>query len=601
MRFMTAVAANLVGTGVAIAGLFLISMIVIGGIIASSTPAVQPIRNGSVLLLDLSGTLPEVVSGDPLAQAFGQESAYGLFDLTQSIERAATDNRIKALWIRTGGLGTSWATLQSLRRAIETFKTSGKHVVASSPSFSINEGSYFVASLADSVYADPHAMIEFNGMALTVSFYADLLDRLDVRVEAIRAGTFKSAVEPYFRKDLSDENREQLQRLADNIADVFITAVSEDRGLSEEKINHLMETRALMTAQDAIEAGLVDGIKYDHEIQKSLLQATEQESDEQLRVTPIKSYVRESRSQSANSKANDIAVVYVVGAMMPGRSSDVPNPLLGGNTVGSETFIRALRRARRNERTKAIVIRIDSPGGAVPAADAMLEEIRSAALDVPVVVSMGGVAASGGYWIAAGAETIVAESLSLTGSIGVFSLLFNTSEFMSGKLGITFDGVKTHPYADMMSGANQFSDAERAMLQRTTDHVYQSFLELVAESRDLTIEQVDAVAQGRVWTGADALEAGLIDDLGGLDLAIDYAATAAGLVSDDHRVRVYSTPRGFLDRLTQPGIRIAASLLLSATGMGPYQSIAGTANHLNDMIRYNGMPVARMPFDIQSN
>ncbi len=600
MRFIKAVAANLVGTGIALAALFLFTMIIFGGIIARSTQKVQSVRSESILVVDIPAVIPEVVSGDPFAQAFGQESSFGLFDLTRAIERAAGDNRIKGLWIKSGALATPWASLQAVRRSISIFKASGKPVVASSPSFSMNEAGYFISSLADSVFADPHTMMEFNGIAMTVSFYADLFDRLDIHVDAVRAGTFKSALEPYTRTDLSDENREQLQRITDGIANTFVNAVAEDRGLTVSDIDGLMESHALMTASDALNAGLIDGIRYDDDIRSSLLETTGQELGETLRTTSIKSYVRDTPTNS-NRGDSDVAVIYVVGTMMPGKSTDIPNPFLGGQTVGSDTFIRSIRKARLNKRTKAIVIRIDSPGGVVPAADAMLEEIRVAAREIPIIVSMGGVAASGGYWIATGAETIVAESLTITGSIGVFSLLIDTSEFMSNKIGITFDGVKSHPYADMMSGMRRLSAAETAMLQRTTDQVYESFLDLVAESRNLSIEDVDAVAQGRVWTGEDALAAGLIDEFGGLDDAIDIAAVAAGLPADEFRIRFYAAPKGFFARFTDPMVRAAAGWIISAAGYNPNTELAASLANLNEMMGYHGTVVARMPFDLQTH
>lgn len=599
MRFLTAVAANMLGTFIALGGVFIFGLIMMAVLIGSASRSAGPIRSDSVLLLDLSGTVPEVVSGDPFAQSFGGESAYGLYDLTESLKRAGSDDRIKALWLRTGNVSSSWASLQTIRRALTEFKESGKPIIASGKSFTLPEKALYLASVADSIFADPHTMVEMNGFAMTVEFYKNLLDRLHIKVEVVRAGTYKSAVEPFFRTNLSDNNRDQLQAILDDITDTFVWDVAESRGLEPEYIRRQMDNNGTITAKDALESGLLDGLRYDDEVRRSLALSAGLDPDDKLRTVSFNSYARDSR-KSMKRGPDEVAVVYAVGSIMPGKSSDVPNPFLGGKTVGSETFMDAIRRARRSKRTKAIVIRINSPGGVAPAADAMLREIREAAQELPVVISMGDVAASGGYWMAMGSQTVVAEPLTLTGSIGVFSLMFNASGFMDETLGINYDGVKSGPYADMYSGLRSFSTEERAMLQRSTDQIYRAFLGLVADARDLEVDDVDRLAQGRVWTGMAAKERGLIDELGGLDRAIELAVEAAGIDADQLGIRVYSTPRGFLERFSQPLVRALVRVVFSVSGSDAANHLMKTSNHLSDLIGANGKVLARMPYLIET-
>jgi protease IV len=549
LRFFSVVLASLLGSIIAVGLLFFFTLVFVA-LMSAGSGSSAPVVSNSVLVMDLEGNLPEIVSKDPFAQAFRNESPFGLYDVIRALDRAATDDRIKALWLRTGNVSMSWASLQSLRRQLELFRKSGKPVIASGKSFAMSEKAYFLASTADSIYSDPESMFEMNGFAVSVEYYKKLLDKINVRPQVVRAGTFKSAVEPYLREDISPANRKQLQSLIDDIDDVFVSTIASARSIKASALVDILDNRSILMARDARKAGLLDGLLFEDQVRDVLSELLGNESSEDLRETTLRAYVAGS-ANSGSGGSGEIGVVYAVGAITGGESSDTPNPFLGSTSVGSDTFAKAIRRARKSKRTKAIVVRINSPGGFAPAADAMLREIQLTALEKPVVISMGDVAASGGYWIATGAGTIVAEPLTITGSIGVFSLFFDVSGLFSDHLGITYGTIKSHPQADMFSGLRAYSSSERSVLQASTDATYQSFLKKVSESRQMDITDVDRIAQGRIWTGRAALDIGLVDTLGGLNTAISLAAEAVGLDPANVRIRSWPKPPTFFETFSK--------------------------------------------------
>ncbi|ARA93012.1 signal peptide peptidase SppA [Rhodothermaceae bacterium RA] len=552
MRFLSTLIASTLGTLIAVGVLFLLSMMFIVALVASTETAPR-VRSGSVLVMELGSSIPELTSDDPLTMALMGQARYDLRDLTRTLARAAADERIEAVWLQLRGLQASWATLEELRAALLAFKDSGKPLIASTGAFPIAEADYFLASTADDVYADPEGFVEFNGFFITAEFYKDLLDRLDVRVEAVRAGEFKSAVEPFTRTDLSEANREQLRALLEAQNRVFMQAVAESRSMAVEDLMRLAETAAPLTAQDAHDAGLIDGLLYHDEVENVLKSRLGLEKEDTLPTTSLGAYVRVSDADAGlpTGSDGDIAVVYAVGNIVPGKSGYDTSPLFGGMTLGTETFRQAMQEARTSERVRAVVVRINSPGGFAPAADAMLREVELTAREKPVIVSMGDVAASGGYWMAMAADTIVANPLTLTGSIGVFSLFVDAGDFFANKLGITHEVLTTSPYADMFSAIEPLSEAERALMQRSTYQTYRRFLEEVAENRGMTVDAVDAVAQGRVWRGVQAQEAGLVDVLGTLETAIRLAAERAGLEEGTYRIRILPRPKTVLEQFNE--------------------------------------------------
>ncbi len=597
LRFGSVVFASLIGTLFA-SVLILLFGLVLAALMATGSGGSAPVSSNSVLVLDLNGNLPEHVSGDSFIQAFRNESSYGLYDVMRALDRAAEDRRIKALWIKPGNITMSWATLQSLRRSLETFKASGKPVIASSPTFMTSEKAYFLSLVADSIYAEPESMFELNGFSLSIEFYKRLFDRFDVKPQIVRAGTYKSAVEPYLREDLSEPNRSQLQALVDRIDESFMSSVSSRRGLSLSVLAELIDNESILTSRAAKDAHLLDDLLYEDEVRAVIKRNVGVPEEDRLRTTKLQTYVSNLHSDGSTG---EIAVVYASGAITGGRSSNTPNPFLGSTTVGSETFVKALRRARDARATKAVVIRIDSPGGFAPAADAMLREIKLTAAHKPVVISMGSLAASGGYWIATGADTIVAESLTITGSIGVFSLFFDVSGLFADHLGITHGTIRSRPQADMLSGLRSYTEIEQRVLQASTDATYRSFLEKVAASRSLSVEAVDRIGQGRIWTGRDALDVGLVDTLGGLDTAIEIAAEMADLNPDDVGIQTWPKARTFFEELND---MMSGGAIWMTSLFRPQTIDANVRETVLDFITQlggNGSTQALMPVSITVN
>jgi len=588
MKFLSTLVANILGTFIAIGLLFFVGFLFVMAFVAAAdtTPSV---RSGSVLVLDLSGTLPDRVSGDPTTQLFGGEASYGLADLVDGIERAGDDQRIDGLWIRPSLMTASWPALEEVKRAIETFKASGKPVYASSDAFYVRENEYFLMAQADRVFLDPESIFEYNGFSLQTMFYADLMDRVGIEPVVIRSGTYKSAIEPYVRTSLSPENREQLQALVDGIENVFTQGVAVGRGIDPTTLSAMMDSDAMFSADKAVAAGLADTLAYDADVREAFQRALGGDIDDRLPTVSISSYARATPALGL-SKA-PIAVVHVNGMMVAGQNEQL-SPFGGGSMAASGTIVRAIRDAARSSSTKAIVVRIDSPGGFAPAADAMRAALDELDADIPVIVSMGNVAASGGYWLATGGDYVVAEASTITGSIGVFTLTFDAETLLNETLGIDTDGVTTGPYADMMSGYRAPSDAELALLQNQADATYARFLEVVAAARDMTVEAVDEVAQGRVWIGTDALRVGLVDELGGLDRAIEIAAERAEIGDDELRVAHYPAPQTFVERITRSmGSVMSPSVKLP-------EPLARRMAHLETLGSLNGMPQALLPFSL---
>ncbi|MGB0650481.1 MAG: signal peptide peptidase SppA [Rhodothermales bacterium] len=559
--------------------------------LAAAGDSQPPVRPGSVLVMDLSGAIPEQVSGDPLTQMLLDEPAYDVHDLQRALEEAATDDKIDALWIRPFNMTESWATLEAIRRSIDTFKESGKPVIASGRNFYTGEAEYYLASAADSIYMDPEAIFEFNGFAMTSMFYKGLFDKLGIEPIIIRAGDYKGAVEPYTRESLSPENREQLQAYIDDVESLFVNAIADARNMSADKVESMMDNDVLFSAVDAAEHGLVDGLLFNDQVRGRIGASIGLDPDEDLTTVTLSAYSAQIRGSVSS---NRIAVVHVTGAMMAG-SSDAGGLAPSGAMAGSDTIIRSIRTARERRGVQAMIVRIDSPGGLAPAADAMLREIEITSESMPVIISMGDVAASGGYWIATGGEHIVAESTTLTGSIGVFSMFFDLSAPLEDRVGLAFDTVESGPSADMFSGYRDWTRAERASLERFTDITYQAFLEKVAAARGMSTEEVDKIARGRVWTGTDAVDVGLVDELGGLAVAVERAVEAAKLDSTDYQLVSYPATPSFFQQL---GMTSAVMSRTLATWMGLADRPDAQIDMLRSELSRHGQVQARMPFDI---
>lgn len=597
MKFLSTLVASALGTMIALGIVFFIGLtfLLVFMAAADRTPSVSP---GSVLVLELTGPIPEVVSGDPINQALASEPPFDLRDLVAALRMAREDDRIDALWIQVRSMSGSWAALEELRTAVLQFKESGKPVFASSDDYAMTENAYFVACAADSVFAAKQGIFEFNGFNVTVAFFHNLMEMLDVEPQVVRAGRFKSAVEPFTREDLSPENEEQLSAYVQLLDDVFMEAVGESRGMSSDSLRRIASERAIISADDAFAEGLLDGLLFRDEVIDVIKLRLGVDPDEDLREIHMKSYYRVPPSDAGLdvNRDGDIAIVYAVGQIVSGES-DMSDPF-GGNFVGAETFISAMEEARESDRIEAVVVRIDSPGGSASASDVMWRAIRRTAAEKPVVVSMGGLAASGGYWIATGAPMIVADPLTVTGSIGVFGMFVDASGMFENKFGITFDGVQTSPYADVFSGISPLSDDERRMLEAFIDGTYDEFLQRVADARSMSTTQVDSIAQGRIWMGRHAQELGLVDSLATLSEAVAIAAEEAGLGEGPYRVRVLPRPKSFLEQLTSGLSARAARAWIRASTTPAERALLEQAKQVRAVLEYHGTVQARLPIDI---
>jgi len=562
MRFLSTLAASVLGTLIAL-GIILFFTFFFFFALSLSADTVPTVPSGSVLTVPIEGPIPERVSQDPFQQAFGQGPGYDLRDLQTALRNAGRDDRIEAVWLRLKGTSASWGTLEEVRQAVQGVKDRGMPVIASSEEHGMSEKDYFVASAADSIFAGPQSSFEYNGFATVLSFFEQSFDKLGVEPEIIRAGQFKSAAETFVRSDLSDENRTQLQALLNTTNDRFVDAVASSRSVSASEFEEMGRSNPLLDAATAVERDLIDGLRYEDEV-RATLRRMSNPVDGTLSTVDLSQYARVPAEDVNVTYSGDgtVDIVYAQGNIVPGDPDD--NPFAPDQqTLGSADLIEALDEARTSSSTEAVVLRVNSPGGSAAASEAMWRAVEQTAEEKPVIVSMGGVAASGGYYIAAPADSIVANPTTTTGSIGVIGLLLNAQEFFEDRMGITFDGVRTSPYADMYLPNRPLSANERALLGRSIDRTYNTFLQRVAEGRGMELSSVREIAQGRVWSGRDARDVGLVDTLGTLRDAVSIAGKAGGLGEGPYRTRVLPRPKTFFERFSSQFTTQATQLWMS--------------------------------------
>ena len=506
--------------GLSIGGLVLILLTAI-----SDEEKIQGVQDQSVLVFDLSTQVKDFKSSANLAQTFSAEKqeTITLRKVLQSIDEAAKDDRIVAMLLdgRKVGIPNGYATTEEVRTALAKFKAAGKKIIAYD--VTLSEQEYYLASLADEVIVNPMGTMELNGLSSQQMFFKGALEKYGVGVQVIRVGDYKSAVEPYIRDDLSPANKEQTKVLLSDLWGKFLNHVADSRKLNSGKLQQLVDAQGYLEPQEAKQAGLIDQVGYYDQVVSKLRALTEEtEETENFRQVDLGTYANEtiSSTQVTSKAAEKIAVIYAEGAIVDGSGSI--------ETVGSDRFTEDFQELREDESVRAVVLRINSPGGSATASDVILREILLTKKKKPVIVSMGNVAASGGYWIAAGADQIFAEENTITGSIGVFGLLSNIQEIAQDN-GVTWDVVKTGKFADIDSNVRPKTAAELAIYQQSVDKTYGLFLSKVADYRHLPLEKVKEIARGRVWSGKEAIKIGLVDRLGGLESAIAFAAKKANL------------------------------------------------------------------------
>jgi protease-4 len=541
MKFLGNVLAVIVGLFVFGIVAMLIFFGVIG-MIASSSEKEVTLEENSILHLDLNGrTLVERTSEEDLVfgsflDPFGGENTAGLVNLKKAIGEAKTNENVKGIYLNAGLIGAGQAGLLELREALIDFKESGKFIVAYDEAYS--EGGYFLASVADEIYLNPLGGIDFNGFSSEGIFLKGFFEKVGIKPEVFRVGEFKSAVEPFILDKMSPENRLQTQYFLDDINNHALELIAKSRGIAQDslvRINHQMLVRK---PKDAVTYKLATALKYEDEVHSILKEKLGLKEDDQIATINATDLGGMAKSKNITS-SNRIAVIFAEGEIVDGNAD---------GAISSEKFAKEIRKARKDENIKAIVLRVNSPGGSILASDVIWREMSEAKKVKPVIVSMGEVAASGGYYIAAPADTIVAQPNTITGSIGIFGILFNVQELVNDKLGVTTDVVSTGELSDFGNMARPLTEVERTIIQSSVEDGYETFISRVAEGRGMHPDSVRKVASGRVWTGSQAKARGLVDVLGGLDTAIGIAA-AKIKVGEDYRVVYYPEKKPWFEEL----------------------------------------------------
>jgi protease-4 len=586
--FFKYVLATVTGIVITFILLFIVSALIIGAIISSaSTDTNTVLTKNSVLRLDFDHQITERTLPNPFEDldipGLSVSKSIGLDDLLGRIKAAKDDDRIQGIYLdMSGSASASFATLQEIRDALLDFKASGKFIVSYSENYT--QRAYYLASTADEIYVNPEGAVDFRGLSSDVMFLKGTLDKIGVEMQIVKVGTYKSAVEPFILQKMSDANREQVQSFMFSIYDHFIDNISASRGIAPDSLKHIADQFLAHNAPLAVQYGLAHDVKYKDQVLHILREKMGIEEDKEIPSVSILKY--KPAPAKTNASAGRIAIVYASGEITTGEGGD--------EVIGSERISRTLRQMRTDKRIKAVVLRINSPGGSALASDVIWREVSLLSAEKPVIVSMGDVAASGGYYIAAAADSIFAQPNTLTGSIGVFGTIPNMQKLYNEKLGITFDNVKTGKFADFLSGNfdRPLTADEQRILQLDVNRTYNTFVQKVAEGRNLTTAQVDSIGQGRVWSGIQAQEIGLVDRLGSIEDAIRSAAYAAQL--DEYRIVKYPTVKEPFALMMSSGTEQLKTWVTKQQLGESYTYY----QQLKNLVQYKGVQ-ARLPFDME--
>ena len=512
--------------GVVLAGVVFTILGLVGmvGLVASSDTETM-VKENSILILDLDGSLSERVQDNPLQSLLGEEyQVYGLDDILSSIRKAKENENIKGIYLQAGIMNASFASLEEIRNALTDFKESGKFIVAYGDQYMQNM--YYLASVADKVIVNPQGSITWQGLASQTIFFKDLLKKVGVEMEIFKVGTYKSAVEPFIATEMSDANREQVSAFLHSIWGRLLEDISTSRSIPAEVLNKYADGFTMLEpAETYITNGMVDTLMYKDGVLNYLKELTGREENESLHTLSLKDMKNVKRQTPLDKSGNIIAVYYAFGGIDDTASASTEEG------IQSEKVIKDLRKLREDETVKAVVLRVNSPGGSAYGSEQIWREVVLLKEAKPVIVSMGDYAASGGYYISCAADCIVADPTTLTGSIGIFGMFPNMENLLNDKLGLHFETVKTNANADMGNMTRSFNANEKVAMQKYINQGYRLFVQRCAEGRGMSVEAIEKIAEGRVWTGATAKELGLVDELGGLDKALEIAALKAGVES----------------------------------------------------------------------
>jgi protease-4 len=553
------------------------------GFVGSLT-ADEKVKTGAkaVLVLDMGRSYPEIGVENPLARFSDKEDgdAPSLYDVLRLIRHAKTDSAVKGIYIKCGSNANGMAASQEIRNALIDFKASGKFIYAYGDV--ISQGGYMVGNIADKIYCNPKGGVDWRGFAIQLAFLKGLLQKLEIEPQIFYAGKFKSATEPFRETAMTDANRLQLSVMMGDMYGRLLQQTAETRKLDTATLHQYANEYRIQYAADAVTYKLIDGLKYDDEVKNEIATKLGGVKLDKLNFITVQKYAKAVDFKLDGKEK--IAVIYAQGDIIDGKGDR--------DVIGSVTYRELVRKARLDNNIKAIVVRINSGGGSALASENIWRELTLARKVKPVVVSFGDVAASGAYYLSCNADSIFAQTTTITGSIGVFTLLPNLQKFFNDKLGVTFDGVKTAPQADMLSATKPLTPAQRIYLQNSIDSIYLTFKERVAQGRKKDISYIDSIGQGRVWSGSRALELGLVDRLGGLDDAIACAARMAKI--SDYRLREYPEPHNVLQMIfggyEKDAAQSALKTELGEDGMKTYKTI----KRVKQMV---GVSQARIPFE----
>lgn len=562
--------------------LFVIIIGVFTAVVSSSKEEVE-VEDNTVLHVNLNYPIIERSTSTPLDNLdfgpFKGDKQIGLDHILESIKNAKTDDHIKGIYLDVAYLSTGFATIEEIRNALLDFKKSGKFIVAYSEIYT--QGAYYLASTATKVYLNPQGLLELKGFSANIMFYKGALDKLDIEAQIIKVGTYKSAVEPFILNKMSDANRLQTESLLGSLYQHFTLEIAKSRNIPQAEIVNIADGLKSRSPEDAVKYKLVDALKYKDEVLDELKSKTGVEKTKNLKTVSINDYVKSI--EKTNTSTNRIAVIYANGEINSGEGDE--------SSIGSEGISKALRKARLDTKIKAVVLRVNSPGGSSLASDVIWREVLLTKKVKPVIVSMGDYAASGGYYIACAADSIYAEPNTITGSIGVFAIIPNLKGFLNNKLGVTFDGVKTGTFADLGDISRPLTNPEKMIIQREVNRTYQDFTQRVSEGRHISQTYVDSIGQGRVWTGEQAIKLKLVDKLGHLEDAIASAAKKAKL--KEYKIVNYPEIKdSFFGLLGDSGDKIKTYMVKQELGVSYpyYQKIKAVVN-------LKGLQ-ARMPYEL---
>lgn len=594
--FLKYTLATIVGVFIVHIILFILFMGVVGTI-ATLSNKTAPVKPNSILTIQLNGEIFDRTSDNLFDQidflSMSSKNTFGLNNILQSIRKAATDDNIKGIYLDLteiqGNFG-ALATTEEIRNALLQFKTSGKFIYSYS-NLGYSQKSYYLATAADKIYVNPESPLLLAGMSSSISFYKETLDKLGIQPEVVKVGKFKSAVEPFISTEMSEANRRQVQRYLDSSWGTIVKGISESRRISVDSIQAITDKFDIYTTKQFCDRGFFDGTFYEDEMLALLKKETNSDSTAKLNTIGLNDYRKAPQVSTATGK-DKIAIVYAQGEIGSEQSS---------TSIGPE-LAKTIRKVREDDKVKAIVLRVNSPGGSALTSEIIWREVDLATRKKPLIVSMGNVAASGGYYISCAADTIVADPSTLTGSIGIFGLFFSGEKLIKDKMGIQTNVVKTNEHSDfggsyplpLPISSRPLTAYEKNVLQNYVNQGYETFLNRVMAGRGISRDSLDAIAQGRVWTGEDALKIGLVDVLGGMDDAVKIAAAKAGL--EHYSIVEYPVEKNPVEELLN-SLTGSIKMRMMKEEMGAFYE---TWAKIKNITEQQGL-IARIPYDIEPN